>query len=39
MAAATGAQEKELVEQLKGVPLFARTTAKQRKSLVKLGKR
>lgn len=38
MAAATGAQEKELVEQLKGVPLFARTTTKQRKSLVKLGK-
>ena len=30
--------EKELVEQLKNVPLFAQTSVKQRKTLAKLGK-
>ncbi|MEL7156970.1 MAG: cyclic nucleotide-binding domain-containing protein [Actinomycetota bacterium] len=36
MAATTS--EKELTEQLKQVPLFSHTSAKQRKTLAKLGK-
>ncbi len=35
---AANPSEKQLVEQLKGVPLFARTSARQRKTLAKLGK-